>query len=161
MGNDFICSWRKAAVCDSLSRQLDGVDAKVSSLQSQDASLDSSIKAVDGKLNGQVALLNGEIDELTAQIEKIDKWANDYQSAQQVGAAGLADFASPSGSAQAMSAVSQNTLIICLVLFNIGTILGCISCLFWRKGAAVGGKGRHVVVNYDGDEAEKEKFAAV
>jgi len=35
--------------------------------------------------------------------------------------------------ASAISAANKNLLVLCLVVFNIGTILGCISCLFWSK----------------------------
>merc|ERR1712110_531637 len=35
--------------------------------------------------------------------------------------------------ASAVSAANKNLLVLCLVVFNIGTILGCISCLFWSK----------------------------
>merc|ERR1719464_695278 len=35
--------------------------------------------------------------------------------------------------ASAISDANKNLLVLCLVVFNIGTILGCISCLFWSK----------------------------
>merc|ERR1712154_371829 len=32
---------------------------------------------------------------------------------------------------------NKNLLVYCLVIFNIGTILGCISCLYWRQKSSV------------------------
>ena len=46
-----------------------------------------------------------------------------------------------------VSTDNRDLLIIALVVFNIGTILGCISCLVWNK--KVGAKG----YVYDGVQA--------
>merc|ERR1712154_241677 len=32
---------------------------------------------------------------------------------------------------------NKNLLVYALVIFNIGTILGCISCLYWRQKSSV------------------------
>merc|ERR1712083_667803 len=84
--------------------------------------LDEDIGNVKAKLDDALVTINA--------LEKTLKGFKKKSSAQAaLGSVDLLDTNQPS----AMSTASQNTLILCLVVFNIGTILGCISCLFWSK----------------------------
>jgi len=61
-----------------------------------------------------------------------------------------------STTASAISVANKNLLILCLVVFNIGTILGCISCLFWSKQSRMG-NGKVIydgVHDFDEEEAQ-------
>merc|ERR1712154_659292 len=120
--------------------------------------LKKKVDDVKDGLDGDIDKLQSQLDDANDQIEKLEKTLKGFEkrsSAQAaLGSVDLLDTNQPS----VMSDVSQNTLIICLVVFNIGTILGCISCLFWSKRA--GAKGYVSKVVYDGvsnfDEEEAQ-----
>merc|ERR1712087_1078408 len=131
-----------------LKGKLDDVNDKIGNLETEDGRLDREIKAVDAKLGKVDNALNKKLDDALVTINALEDTLKGFQkksSAQAaLGSVDLLDTNQPS----AMSTASQDTLIICLVVFNIGTILGCISCLFWSKRG--GAKGYVSKVVYDG-----------
>merc|ERR1712062_621880 len=72
--------------------------------------------------------VSGSVDSLDSQSDSASSSSDEGEN--------FIDFDPSSNtnpSASAISAANKNLLILCLVVFNIGTILGCISCLFWSK----------------------------
>merc|ERR1712083_58768 len=102
-----------------------------------------------GDLGDDIKELKSTLDDALGKIGELEDTLNGFKkkrsSAQAaVGSVDLLDTDQTS----VMSNLSQDTLIICLVVFNIGTILGCISCLFWSKRGRAKGYVSKVV--YDG-----------
>merc|ERR1712083_621780 len=139
----------------------DLVDGKVEQLEQTDekikekiddlgTTLDEKVTGVSDKVDNKVSDLNSEIVTLKNRIKTLEDHSDSLKgSSAHVGFAANA-IEEPTG---ALSTVSAETLIICLVIFNIGTILGCVSCLFWKKRAA-NGKGAIYddVQQYDDEE---------
>merc|ERR1712154_21912 len=92
--------------------------------------------------------MGSQLDSALVTIGRLEDTLEGFEKrASAVAAQGSVDLLD-TNQTSVMSNVSQNTLIICLVLFNIGTILGCISCLFWQKRG--GAKGYVSKAVYDG-----------
>merc|ERR1712154_571850 len=83
-------------------------------------SLTTSLNGVKASLkpvNGKIATLTKNVKALTGRIAKLEKHL-DYNNAPRDAFGGYSDL-----------------VIISLVIFNIGTVLACVSCLYWNKKA--------------------------
>merc|ERR1711997_974707 len=67
------------------------------------------------------------------------------------------DYDYPQSEFDDLADANKNLLVYCLVIFNIGTILGCISCLYWNQKAPA--KGYKSVIPQFEDEEVKEALA--
>jgi len=107
--------------------------------------LDKKIAANTGKFDNAIA----RIDALERKMKNVGKAAS---SAQSVGAMPEDSF-----NGYELADANKNLLVYCLVIFNIGTILGCISCLYWNQKAPAKGY-KSVIPQYE-DEDVKEALA--
>merc|ERR1712154_289696 len=104
----------------NLNTKVDGANGKIAKL-TKDV---NALKPVNGKiatLTGRIAALEKHLDEIgggfAAQSAPMD--VLDYNNAPRDAFGGNSDL-----------------VIISLVIFNIGTVLACVSCLYWNKKAA-------------------------
>lgn len=128
-----------------LKGRLDGVDGDIGQLRQADVTLDTKLNDADKRLSDRIA--DGEVaaDELKNRVAKIEGTLNGY-------AAARGDNTNvDDGNATALSTEAKDLLIVCLLIFNIGTILGCISCLFWSKQQRVKGHVYGGVIDYDAE----------
>merc|ERR1712087_1031800 len=111
---------------DGKVEQLEQTDEEITDKIGQlDAKIDQKVAGVSDKVDNKVSALNSEIATLKNRIKTLEDHSDSLKgSSAHVGFAANA-IEEPTG---ALSTVSADTLIICLVIFNIGTILGCISC---------------------------------
>merc|ERR1712154_506098 len=99
------------------------VNGKIATLTKDVSGVKASLKPVNGKiakLTGRIAALEKHLDEIgggfAAQSAPMD--VLDYNNAPRDAFGGNSDL-----------------VIISLVIFNIGTVLACVSCLYWNKKA--------------------------
>merc|ERR1712087_785923 len=143
MGNDKIGNLETED--GRLDREIKAVDAKLGKV---DNALNKKVKEVKDDLVDDIKELQLQLDDALVTINALEKTLKGFQKKSSAQAAlGSVDLLD-TDQTSVMSNVSQDTLIICLVVFNIGTILGCISCLFWSKRGRAKGYVSKVV--YDG-----------
>merc|ERR1712154_91851 len=125
----------------------------------------AKITANAGNLKKETGDLQKQLDDANERIAQIEKKLKQIgevtSSAQMVGEMqdGDDDFIGydyPQTSEFADA--NKNLLVYCLVIFNIGTILGCLSCLYWRQKAAPA-KGYVSAIQQFEDEEVKEALA--
>merc|ERR1712228_571923 len=124
---------------------------KIGKLENEDGKLDTEITRVDERLTrvdnelkekvedvkkelkDDIKELQSQLDDAIVTINCLEDALKGFKKKSSAHAAAGSIDLLDTDQTSVMSHVSQNTLIICLVVFNIGTILGCISCLFWSK----------------------------
>merc|ERR1712154_254358 len=112
----------------------------------------AKISSNAGKIAKNTKNLNDAIVRIAALERKMKDIGKVASSAQSVGAMPEDGF-----SGYELADANKNLLVYCLVIFNIGTILGCISCLYWNQKAPAKGY-KSVIPQYE-DEDVKEALA--
>jgi len=113
-----------------LGGRLNGVDGDINQLRDEDTTLNTKIIDTETRLSDRIG--DGEVahEQLKERVARIESTLNGFAAAQSISSFNLDGNASTS---TAMTTEAKDLLIVCLLIFNIGTILGCISCLFWSK----------------------------
>merc|ERR1711997_1115014 len=115
-------------------------ETKMGSAESDIAGLNDKIVSVDTELDDVYKRLDdidAVLDKMKAALE-----GSEPETAAAMANGGVID------STSMISTANKDVLIYCLVIFNIGTIIGCISCLFLSKQTQSKPKG----YVYDGVE---------
>jgi len=134
-----------------LGGRLNGIDGDIVQLRDEDKTLDTKLNDADKRLSDRIGDNEVAHNELKDRVSRIESTLNAFSSAQSVFGRNdlneVDDGTSPSG----LSSMSD-LLIVGLIVCNIGTILTCISCLFWSKRNGVKGHIYDGVVNYDEEQ---------
>jgi len=155
---------------ESTSNELSAATTNVASLRKGLDAANAKITANAGNLKKETGDLQKQLDDANERIAEIEKKLKQIgevtSSAQMVGAMqdGDDDFIgydypqTIATSTSELADANKNLLVYCLVIFNIGTILGCLSCLYWRQKAAPA-KGYVSAIQQFEDEEVKEALA--
>jgi len=118
----------------SLTASLNGVKA---AYKKADATLTKSVNGVKASLkpvNGKIATLTKNVKALTGRIAKLEKHLDEIGGGFKAQSAPMDVLDYNNAPRDAFGGYSD-LVIISLVIFNIGTVLACVSCLYWNKKA--------------------------
>merc|ERR1711902_422713 len=122
-----------------------GADNLVNTEKELVAKIDSNA----GQIAANTNKLNGAIARIAALERKMKNVGNAASSAQSVGAMPDDGFGG-----YELADANKNLLVYCLVIFNIGTILGCISCLYWNQKAPAKGYKSVMIPQFEEEEVK-------
>lgn len=107
------------------------VDNVTDAYQQADSALDKRVDAASSNKN-KVNYMNDKIAAMEKYLDEIGGSFAAQSAAMDVSPMDVSpmDRDYPT---QNVFGDSQDLIIICLVIFNIGTVLGCFSCLYWTK----------------------------
>jgi len=100
------------------------VDTEVARLDTELSDGSTATETLDTKVDEQVQRLDALIDEVEQTLATMSN-LNAAQS----------EFGNVDGDMMAASAAqtTQDLMIYALVIFNIGTLMGCVSCIYWSQ----------------------------
>jgi len=100
------------------------VDTEVARLDTELSDGSTATETLDTKVDEQVQRLDALIDEVEQTLATMSN-LNAAQS----------EFGNVDGDMMAASAAqtTQDLMIYALVIFNIGTLMGCVSCIYWQQ----------------------------
>merc|ERR1719412_765234 len=84
-------------------------------------------------LNDKIVSVETQLDDIFNRLDDIDAVLDKMRAALDEPISAAMANGGAVDSTSMISTANKDVLIYCLVIFNIGTIIGCISCLFLSK----------------------------
>lgn len=129
------------ATLSGVQESISGYDATLSTVQESIAGYDATLSAVQESVAGYDAALGEVRDQMAEIIERLGNMEDHLSGLSDIAfdadADGDAAYSEPMGEigydAVAASEASKDVMLYALVIFNIGTLLGCLSCIYWMR----------------------------